>query len=158
MKLTYLISPLLFIAGTFYAHTLPIQKVVLWGHKLHSHTHSYIHEAFYNAFQHLGYDTYWLDNNDDTSHIDFSNSLFITEGQVEDKIPINDTSFYILYNCFRDEKYTQAKENGRVINLQVYLDKYRECFEDNRQIEPCVIVSPSQRIIFMPWATNLLPP
>lgn len=28
-----------------------IKKVVIWGHKLHSHTHSYIHNAFYNAFK-----------------------------------------------------------------------------------------------------------
>jgi Lrp/AsnC family transcriptional regulator for asnA, asnC and gidA len=33
-----------------------IKKVVIWGHKLHSHTHSYIHNGFYIAFKHLGYD------------------------------------------------------------------------------------------------------
>ncbi len=27
-----------------------IDKVVIWGHKLHSHTHSYIHNAFLVAF------------------------------------------------------------------------------------------------------------
>jgi hypothetical protein len=62
-----------------------IKKVVLWGHKLHTHTHSYIHFAFHKAFKHLGYDTYWFDNNDDVSGFDFFGSLFITEGQVDSK-------------------------------------------------------------------------
>ena len=41
-----------------------IKKVVIWGHKLYSHTHSFIHSGFFKAFKHLGYDTYWFDNND----------------------------------------------------------------------------------------------
>ena len=35
-------------------------KIVIWGYPLHSHTHSYIHAAFYKAFTHLEYETYWF--------------------------------------------------------------------------------------------------
>ena len=39
-------------------------KVIIWGHPLHSHTHSYIHEAYYRAFKYLGYDVYWFHDNE----------------------------------------------------------------------------------------------
>jgi len=66
------------------------EKVIIWGHKLHSHTHSYIHNAFYIAFKHMGYETYWFDDKDDVKKFDFSNSLFLTEGQVDKKIPLRE--------------------------------------------------------------------
>ena len=55
------------------------EKFIAWGHKLHSHTHSYVTCAFINAFRHLGYDVYHFDNSDDVSGFDFSNSIFLTE-------------------------------------------------------------------------------
>ena len=64
------------------------KTAVVWGHKLFSHTHSYVHEGFARAFQFLGYDVHWLDDTDDVSGIDFSGALFITEGQVDRRIPI----------------------------------------------------------------------
>ena len=29
---------------------MEFKQIVIWGHKLHSHTHSYIHYAFHKAF------------------------------------------------------------------------------------------------------------
>lgn len=55
---------------------MDIKQVVIWGHKLHSHTHSYIHNGFFLAFKHMGYNTLWLDNNDDITLIDFSKTFF----------------------------------------------------------------------------------
>ena len=34
---------------------MKITQIVIWGHKLHSHTHSYIHNGFYIAFQKMGF-------------------------------------------------------------------------------------------------------
>ena len=31
-------------------------KIIIWGYPLHSHTHSYIHAAFYKAFKYMNYD------------------------------------------------------------------------------------------------------
>jgi len=78
---------------------LEVQTIVVWGHKLHSHTHSYIHYAFDKAFRHLNYNTKWLDNNDDIKNINFTKTLFITEGQVDGKIPIRNDCYYVLHNC-----------------------------------------------------------
>lgn len=79
-------------------------KVVIWGHKLHSHTHSYIHQRFYRAFQYMKYIIYWFDDTDDVSNFDFSNTLFITEGQVDKNIPMRNDCYYMLHNVDQ-EKY-----------------------------------------------------
>jgi hypothetical protein len=131
-----------------------IQKVVIWGHKLHSHTHSYIHHAFYIAFRHLGYSTYWFDNSDTVSDFDFSNALFLTEGQVDAKIPIRDDCFYILHNC-SVKKYESQIKAGKAIILQVYTDdilKYQ-----TQEIAKCIHFNVDGQTIHMPWATDLLP-
>lgn len=131
-----------------------IKQVIIWGHKLHSHTHSYIHNGFYRAFNYLGYKTYWFDNNDNIKDFNFNNSLFITEGQVDTNIPINHDSFYVLHNC-NMQKYETIPKN-RKITLQVYTydcdrkynltpvpDKKYTFYQDN-----CIV---------QPWATDLLP-
>ena len=131
-----------------------IQQVVIWGHKLHSHTHSYIHNAFVIAFKHLGYKTLWLDNKDDISNIDFTNSLFITEGQVDQNIPIIKTAYYILHNCNMDKYSTLSKEN--YIILQVYtndvINKHHAI-----EIDKSTLTYFKDNTIYMPWATDLLP-
>ena len=42
-----------------------MNKVIIWGHKLNTHSHSYIQLGFYRAFAYLGYDVMWLDDSDD---------------------------------------------------------------------------------------------
>lgn len=131
-----------------------VNKVILWGHKLHSHTHSYIHFGFHRAFQHLGFDTYWFENRDDVSSFDFSNSLFITEGQVDQNIPIRDDCYYIIHNC-KPSKYQHLLDTNRAIILQVYS---HDCLKRNDPaFSTCFHYDLSQPVIYMPWATDLLP-
>lgn len=66
---------MVFLAFSPFLKGAEFDKVVIWGHKFGTHTHSYIHNGFYIAFKHLGYDTYWFDNLDDVSEFDFSNTL-----------------------------------------------------------------------------------
>lgn len=94
--------------------TLPIKKVVIWGHKLHSGTHYYIHWGFHRAFKALGYEIFWFDEKDNIKNIDFSHSLFLTEGQVDNNMPIRKDCFYILHNC-KPEKYTSVYKIGHAI-------------------------------------------
>lgn len=75
------------------------QQIIIWGHKLHSHTHSYIHNGYFNAFKKLGFETFWFDDNDDVKNFNFDNCIFFTEGQVDKLIPLNSTSKYILHHC-----------------------------------------------------------
>ena len=53
-----------------------IKKIIIWGHPLHSHTHSYIHNAFYIAFKYLGYNNYWFHDNSDIEGFDFTIKAF----------------------------------------------------------------------------------
>lgn len=134
--------------------TLPFKKVILWGHKIDCCSFSYINSAFQRAFNHLGYDVYWFDNKDDVSSFDFSNSLFITEGQVDRKIPLRKDCFYILHNCCSDQ-YTPLKRAGRCIALQVYT---HDCIERNvTWIDDCMCYDLADGVIYLPWATDLLP-
>lgn len=56
------------------------KNVVIWGHKLGTHTCSYIHNGYYEAFKRMGYNTLYLDDKDNVDGINFANSLFFTEG------------------------------------------------------------------------------
>lgn len=135
-------------------------KVVIWGHKPFTHTHSFIHSSYYRAFRALGYDTYWLDAQDDLSGMNFENTLFLTEDQAKDGIPLNRSSYYILHHC----KLEKFLENGcKLINLCNYT---KDLAEGNNFYYPGAPVEkltyyayfdPKNMALFQPWGTDLLP-
>ncbi len=132
------------------------KKVIIWGWKLHSHTHSYIHNAFFRAFQNMGYDTYWFDNSDNFDGFDFSDSLFLTEGQACSGIPIIKGCTYILHNCYDEQMWAKINaENIDYLKLQVYTDD--ALLYETETLEPCVLYDKPGNIIYLPWATDLLP-
>lgn len=128
------------------------RQIVIWGYPKNSHTHSYIHEAYYKAFQRLGYTTYWLNNNSDTSNFDFSETLFLTSGDVESAgIPIRKDCWYITHNC-PWEKFKEVRSrlvNTQVLTKNVPLLKTVEKINEYTYIEDITV--------YQPWATNLLP-
>lgn len=145
--------------------SLPIKKVIIWGHKLHTHTHSYIHWGFYRAFQHLGFDTYWFDSNDKPNNFDFSGSLFISEWQVDRDIPIREDCFYLIHNMYesndlsayarRVEKYRFAIDNGRACNFRGYQVGKRD--EGCDKLDNYTYYSLAHKTAYILWATDLLP-
>lgn len=140
----------------FLMQELPaFDKVVIWGHKLHTHTHSYIHQAFYRAFCALGYTTYWFDEKDALSDFNFANTLFLTEGQADASIPLREDCYYILHNC-TSQKYAALLQKNRGLIIQVYSD---DCLKRPylQKIAPCMFIDISGRCLYMPWATDLLP-
>ena len=78
---------------------MSFDKVIIWGFPLHSHTHSYIHGGWVKGFKRLGYKTYWFHDKKYPTDFDYNNSLFITEGYADNKIPINNTSIYFVHIC-----------------------------------------------------------
>jgi hypothetical protein len=127
------------------------KTTVIWGHKLHSHTHSYIHEGFARAFAFLGYDVHWVDDDDDVSGIDFSGALFLTEGQVDGRIPIRRDCKYVLHNC-DGERYASVRD--RCLTIQV-------CCVNQLRGRTLDRVGPASYyadgVLYQPWATDLLP-
>lgn len=131
-----------------------INKVVIWGHKLHTNTFSYINYALDKAFRYLKYDTYWLDNDSDLNGFDFNNTLFITEEQVDQKIPLMPNCIYILHNC-DSKKYLPIEKDSLVIKLQVFTI---DCLErDVVKLDDFIYAELKNRVLYMPWATDLLP-
>jgi hypothetical protein len=154
-----------------------INKVIIWGHTLHDHTHSYIHNAFYKTFKYLNYETYWFstdgeDNFNINNLLDFNNTLFIVHGIVCQNLPINNTSFYILHNVdLRGNEYkiptnhikydnNENNENigipkDNILVLQVFT---KACKNYGKEIKPFhYIMKPPHSTIFIPWATDILP-
>lgn len=144
-------------------------QVVIWGHKLldarTANTFAFIHDSWYRTFKHMGYNVLWLDNDDDISGLNLENSLFLTEGQVDQNLPVLPSCKYIIHNCNLD-KYRSVLPN--VLNLQVYT---HDCLSRNVQVideEQLCFYQPEadfsrpdhgcdNRTIYQPWATNLLP-
>lgn len=133
-----------------FRNLMKINKVVIYGHKLYKHTHSYAHYGFFKAFKFLGYDTVWLDENDNVSDINFKNSLFITEGQTDNNIPMNSSSYYCLHNCGLN-KYKE--NNCKILSVQVlHTKKYLQFGPNNFQF-----FNPKELSVVFPWGTDLLP-
>lgn len=155
------------------------KKVIIWGHPLHSHTHSYVHEAYYKAFKFLGYETYWFHDKDFPSDFDYSNSLFITEGYADNNIPILDSSCYIVMYCPSPIKYQSA---GRYIDIRMAAVNFKDhiqnysldkstatkvgpaCYFEKSTNEDVIInnnyVNYSMKDfdkLYISWASNLLP-
>jgi len=134
--------------------SLPFDQVVIYGHKLHTHTHSYIHHAFYRTFTHLGFPTFWFDNSDDVSSFDFSRTLFVTEGSADEGIPLRKDSLYMIHNIASDKYNDLDRKNW--ICFQVYTD---DILSNSNliKIEPCIYYDLPAQCLYMPWATDLLP-
>lgn len=102
-------------------------KVIIWGYPLYSHTHSYVHEAYYRAFKHLGYDVYWFHDDNYPLDFDFANCLFIGEGFADKKIPINSTSCYLIMYCPSPIKYQGAE---RYIDIRMAAVDFKDHIQE----------------------------
>ena len=158
---------------------MSFKQVVIWGFPLHTHTHSYIHGGWFKGFKHLGYNTYWFDDNNIPQDFDFAETLFITEGYADGKIPLNQSSIYFVHVCINPEKYLgkvkrlidirYLVDNIKDVNYYYVLDKnlcqkisvatYYEKLYDNGGIAK-YHNNPKKmdyECIYTCWATDLLP-
>lgn len=149
-----LFAMLLALSSNAYSAVRDVDRVIIWKFPLHSHTHSYIHWGFYRAFEHLGYQTYWVQNEQELNSINLANSLFFVSGGQEQGVPLRDDCYYITHNC-EGVRYKTLREIGHCIILQVYT---HDCLERQEpSLQYCFHYDLRQPIIYMPWATDLLP-
>jgi hypothetical protein len=141
------------------------KKVIIWGHKFsHYNTFSHIHSSYHKAFKSMGYDTYWFDNDDvkKLANFDFEGSLFFTEAQVDQKIPLIKNATYILHHCNND-KYLET--GCTVINLCNYVKyceegisfNYKDSGNTVEKIGDLFFYDKNANAMYQPWATDLLP-
>jgi len=154
-------------------------KVIIWGHPLYSHTHSYIHSSYYKTFKYLGYDVYWFHDGEYPKDFDYKNCLFITEGFADANIPLNETSCYMVMYCPSPKKYEGV---GRYIDIRMAAKNFKDHIQEyslNKntatKVGPaCYFVPKTSKTVrikndyhdyemsdfdklYISWATNLLP-
>jgi len=150
---------------------MKLDKVIIWGHELHNHTHSYIHNAFYITFKHLEYKTYWYNEDGENNYPEngildnFENSLFIVHGLESKNLPLNNTSIYISHNVewfgneFKIPKNHLLKNKtdgipcSNILSMQVLTTPSKQ-FKSYKNINHHKY---TDDCIFLPWATDLLP-
>lgn len=154
-------------------------KVIIWGHPLYSHTHSYVHESYYKTFKYLGYDVYWFHDDDYPLDFDYNNCLFIGEGFADKNIPINETSCYYIMYCPSPIKYQNAERYVDVrmtaVNFKDHIQEYSVDKQNSIKLGPACYFVPktNQKVrvvndyvdyemddydkVYISWATNLLP-
>jgi hypothetical protein len=94
-----------------------INKVIVWGFPIHTHTHSYIHAMWIKVFKEgFGKDAHWFHDKEFPSDFDYNHCLFITEGYADANIPIVDTSVYFVHNAINPERY--LNKNARLIEIR----------------------------------------
>ena len=154
-------------------------KVIIWGHPLYSHTHSYVHSSYYKTFKHLGYDVYWFHDGEYPEDFDYENCLFITEGFADANIPLNETSCYMVMYCPSPKKYEGV---GRYIDIRMAAKDFKDHIQEYSldksiatKVGPACYFVPkiSEKVrikndyhdyemsdfdkLYISWATNLLP-
>lgn len=146
-----------------------MKKIIIWGHKIGTHTHSYVHFGYWRAAEYLGYDVEWFDDDDDVSGVDFSESIFITEHNVCKNMPVRSDCVYFNHNSdlpfYRTNRDTQYRlDHPRYYNFVYFSDRWIP--EDNiswPDVEELEYIdqhhyfhSPTNTLTTM-WATDLLP-
>jgi len=156
-------------------------KVIIWGHPLYSHTHSYVHSSYYKTAMSMGYETYWFHDNEYPKDFNYSDCIFITEGFADKNIPLNNTSVYFVMYCPSPKKYLDAGVK-RYIDVRCAAKNHKDHIHDYsldktiaQKVGPCCYFTPKTNnkihiknnyvdyIIddfdkfYLSWATNLLP-
>lgn len=130
-----------------------MNKVIIWSHKLHESTHSYVQNGYYRAFKKLGWETHWVDTRDNLDSIDFADSLIFVEHSVRKGIPIRKDCKYVTHHFPDNELLDQGIPFDNIIKLGDYLPD-KEC---NEKIAELTYWDNSTRSIWQPWGTDLLP-
>ncbi len=129
-------------------------KVVIWGLPIHSHTHSYIHDCFFKAFQSMGIEAEWvLDTSKKIENSSLDNSLVIVCGVDCKTLSVNDSAFYVLHNV-DDHRFRQ---NENYMTLQVYTKDTLLPERKAEKLGAFTYWQQDSRCLYQPWATDLLP-
>lgn len=107
-----------------------IEKVIIWGYPLHSHTQSYLHASWEKAFKALGKDTYWFsdDKHESPDTFSYKNCLFIAEGFQDSHIPLDPSNIYCINFCVYPQKY--LRYGARLIEIRFKVNEFHDCNND----------------------------
>jgi len=130
-----------------------MNRIIIWSHKLHESTHSYVQNGYYRAFKKLGWETHWIDARDNLDNIDFADSLIFVEHSVRKGMPIRKDCKYVTHHFPDNELLEQGIPFENIIKLGDYLPE-KEC---NEKVAELTYWDNTTRSIWQPWGTDLLP-
>lgn len=145
-------------------------QVVIWGHKNVFHTHSYVFNGLFVAFDYLKYKVYWTDD-DSYSDIDFSKkTIFLTEIRVCKNMPVENKHLYIIHQPFIELFNKQSYSDDELVlkifagidNIILYRPYLNQLIDDtylvfNQKNKVFFKKTDHFLIIVDLWATDLLP-
>jgi len=124
------------------------KKVIIWDYLMLDHTSSYFWGGYYKAFKALGYDTIWT--NVLPKDFDFTDTLFFVQGN-KTVPPFNNKATYVVHNLENFPKTLVKNWMGIQI---ITNDVYPRAVE---KIDDAVYYDAGERMLYQPWATDLLP-
>src|SRR3989344_337623 len=129
------------------------KQVVIWGAKLFDGTHSYIHYGIFRGLTKLGVPVQWMDSTDLENMTFTSESIVITEAQVEEALPLSTNNFYLLHSSSAF-KYQRAKVPHAWFKV---LLPGKTLDDDGIPINGSLYyASKTNPYFYMPWATDIL--
>lgn len=163
-----------------------INKVIIWGYPMGTHTQSFIHACWYKTWNYLKKPTYWFsdDNYVDPGVLDYNNSIFIAEGYADANIILNPTCIYFVNFAIHPERYVNAGcrlieircNVPEIHDINIDWDLYDGTHAKLRHLSPDskyerltsnkdvgkthrngVVTPMNYECIYMYWATDLLP-
>ena len=150
---------------------MEVKRVVVFGHLpntqwswragFYSHTHSYIHQGYFRAFNELGYEAHWLDGKSrQLEHLPIKGTLFFTEGQAEKNLPLSLQAGYVTHSSKSDAYDEMGLRRLQLFNYVADLKSGTSfAFPESKveKIDEVTYFDASSRALYQPWATNLLP-
>lgn len=130
-----------------------MNKVIIWGHKLHTSTHSYVQNGYYRAFKKLGWETQWVDLTDHPNDIDASDAVIFVEDSVKKGMPIRKDCKYITHHLPTEELVDQGIPYENILKLGNYLPRE----EVHEKVADLTYWDKSTRSLYQCWGTDLLP-
>jgi len=112
----------------------------------------------------MGYDTHWFDDNTNVTGFDFSNSMFISEHQVDNKIPQRNDCLYFIHFLEIGKYPNLPREN--IIDLKcAFRDMKREkAINNSLNFIPVnnnkfeyYCINQNEKTYYMMWATDIFP-
>ena len=97
-----------------------MEKFCVWGFKNSYNTFRHIHEAFYRALKITGKKVLWLDDQDDISSVDFSDTFFISMNHAVQGMPRRKDGFYAVHNV--EKKAKEYLSGFSLLNYGLYVD------------------------------------
>jgi hypothetical protein len=160
------------------------RQIIIWGFPLHTHTHSYIHAAWYKVFKALGLPVYWWPDEPVRSALCLEDSCFLTEGTVDKHIPLLSSCTYFVHIAVDPTRY--LNHGVRLIEIRYNVQEindfnYQYVRPDTSVPSDAVSLSPDTiydivtddaavaraksrvvarfpyEVVYMYWATDLLP-